>query len=199
VETVLRARRFANVRRDWARAYEHESGARIRKAIGCLASPGFQAVAVYRFGHWLLGQSKATRLIFDPAYFVLHLLVKAVWGIDIPRHCDIGPGLYIAHFGGIFLSPHTILGKNCNLSQDVSIGLSGKAGTAGVPTIGDDVFIAPGAKLFGRIKVGNDVKIGANAVIHRDVPQSAVVVVDPGFRIVSLKGNRARAKLPEAA
>ena len=164
-----------------------------------MASPGFQGVAVYRFGHWLVAHGKAARLILDPAYYVLHLLVKAVWGIDIPRHCVIGPGLYIAHFGGITLSSRAVLGKNCNLSHDVTIGLSGKGDRAGVPTIGDDVYIAPGAKLFGRITVGNDVKIGANAVVYRDVPDHAVVVLDPGFKIVSFKGNRAKAKLVEAA
>lgn len=195
----LAAAHFANVRSDWARVYGYESGSPLRRSLACLATPGLHAAVVYRFGHWLLGQSRPARLVLSPAYHALHFLVKAVWGIDIPRRCVIGPGLYIGHFGGITLSPRTVLGKNCNLSQDVTIGLSGKGERAGVPTIGDDVYIAPGAKLFGRIRVGNDTKIGANAVVYRDVPDHAVVVLDPGFRIVSLKGNRPKAKVAEAA
>ena len=56
--------------------------------------------------------------------------------------------------------------------------------------IGDNVYMAPGAKIFGKITIGNNVKIGANAVIHKDIPDNAVVVLDPGFKIVSFKGNQ---------
>jgi serine O-acetyltransferase len=51
------------------------------------------------------------------------------------------------------------------------------------------VYFAPGVRVFGRIRVGNDVKIGANAVVYKDVPDQAVVVLDPGFRIVAMSGN----------
>jgi serine O-acetyltransferase len=68
-----------------------------------------------------------------------------------------------------------------------------------VPVIGDDVFIAPGARLYGNIRIGNNVAIGANAVVYRDVPDDAVVVLDPGFRIVSYKGNRRDKAAPRLA
>jgi serine O-acetyltransferase len=48
---------------------------------------------------------------------------------------------------------------------------------------------APGAKIFGKIKIGNNVKIGANAVVYKDIPDNAIVVLDPGFKIISYKGN----------
>ena len=80
----------------------------------------------------------------------------------------------------------------------VTIGRSGHGENYGMPVIGDDVYIAPGAKLFGKIRVGDNVKIGANAVVHRDVPDNAVVA-SPGFQIVSLKGNRRRAPLQKVS
>jgi serine O-acetyltransferase len=58
--------------------------------------------------------------------------------------------------------------------------------------IGDDVYIAPGAKVFGNITAGNNVKVGANAVVYRDLPDNAVVALSLGFQIISYKGNRPR-------
>ncbi|HTN65138.1 MAG TPA: serine acetyltransferase, partial [Burkholderiaceae bacterium] len=115
----------------------------------------------------------------------LNGLVKIVWGIELPRGATIGPGLYIGHFGGITISPDAVLGRNCNVSQGITIGYSGR----GVPVIGDNVYIAPGARVFGKISVGSNVKIGANAVVHKDVPDNAVVVSGTGFMIISYGGN----------
>lgn len=184
---------WRNLRADLDRAYARTSGGRLRRALECLASPGVQAVAIYRLGRGSLALPAWARLVTDLAYGILNFLVRIVWGIEISRRAKIGPGLYIGHFGTIIVGRDTTIGANCSLSQDVTIGLAGSGPQAGVPTIGDDVYIAPGARLFGRIRVGNNVKIGANAVVHRDIPDNAVVALDPGFRIVSYRGNRRRA------
>jgi serine O-acetyltransferase len=173
-------------------------GGKLRRALGCIGSPGMHAMLVYRFGRWLRPQVALVRIALEPFHAIAHLLVKCVWGIDIPRACSIGPGLYIGHFGGIILSPETVMGSDCNLSHDVTIGVAGEGSRLGVPVIGDDVYIAPGAKLFGKIRIGNDVKIGANAVVYKDVPDHAVVVLDPGFRVVSFKGKRRKAAPADA-
>jgi len=180
---------------DLARAYRYASGSRARRIAVCLRSPGVHAVTAHRFGRWLLQRSPLVRLLLEPFYVVLDLLVHALWGIEISRRASIGGGLYLAHAGGIVVAAGTVIGTNCNLSHDVTIGLAGHGEKCGVPAIGDDVYIAPGAKLFGRIRVGDNVKIGANTVIHRDVPSNAVVALDPGFHIVSFKGNRRGAVL----
>ena len=180
---------------DLARAYRYASGSRARRIAVCLRSPGVHAVTAHRFGRWLLLRSPLVRLLLEPFYVVLDLLVHALWGIEISRRASIGGGLYLAHAGGIVVAAGTVIGTNCNLSHDVTIGLAGHGEKCGVPAIGDDVYIAPGAKLFGRIRVGDNVKIGANTVIHRDVPSNAVVALDPGFHIVSFKGNRRGAVL----
>lgn len=175
---------------DLARAYQLLEGSRPRRLLGCLRSPGVQAVAVYRFGRWARRQPLLLRLFVEPPYLLANAAVQILWGIELPRSAAIGAGLYIGHFGGITISPGAVIGCRCNLSNNITIGLSGQGERSGVPTIGNDVYIAPGARLFGRIRIGDNVKIGANAVIHKDIPDNAIVVLDPGFRIVSLAGNR---------
>ncbi len=80
------------------------------------------------------------------------------------------------------------MGANCNLSQDVTLGLSSRGEFFGCPTIGDRVYIGPGAKVFGAIHVGDDAAIGANAVVTRSVPARAVMIGAPA-RSVSQKGS----------
>ena len=175
---------------DILRTYEYLQGGRLRRTVNCLRSPGVQAVIVFRFGQWLDSQASLLKLLLNPIYFVLNGLVQIMWGIELPRSATIGPGFYIGHFGGITIAPGVAIGRDCNISQDLTIGLSGQGEKAGVPTIGNNVYIGPGARIFGRISIGNNVKIGANAVIYKDVPDNAIVVLDPGFKIVSYKGNQ---------
>ena len=181
------------LRRDIERTYVRLGGGRGRRWIGCLRAPGVQAVIVLRFGQWLLRRHRLVRIVLDPVYHVLNLAVQIVWGIEVPRHAKIGPGFYIGHFGGITISAEAVVGSNCNISQGVTIGVAGAHEKRGVPVIGDDVYIAPGARVFGGISIGNNVKIGANAVVHQDIPDNAIAVLDPGFRVISYKGNRRRA------
>lgn len=109
-----------------------------------------------------------------------HLSIKL--GISIPLGCEIGPGFYIGHFGGIFLNPQVVIGKNCNISQDVTIGQNNRS-NAGVPVIGDFVYMAPGAKIFGNIKIRDYCAIGANAVVNRSTKVGMIVVPAPSERI----------------
>lgn len=177
-------------REDVRRTYDMLPGGRLRRMLGCLRSPGVQAVATFRFGQWLQARSLLLRCFLEPVYLVANGAIQVLWGIELPRSARIGAGLYIGHFGGITISPGATIGQRCNLSNNITIGLSGQGERSGVPTIGNDVYIAPGARVFGRITIGHNVKIGANAVIHKDVPDNAIAVLDPGFRIISMRGNR---------
>lgn len=181
---------FRNVRDDLARACANEEGGKLRRLVLALAAPGTQAVLVYRFGHWALGVPRPLGWVLGFVYHVLHLVVRAVWGIELPRRTRIGPGLYIGHFGGIMVSRHAIIGANCALSQGVTIGIGGRGKDVAAPVIGNDVYIAPGACLYGGIRIGDNVKIGPNACVHADVPDDAIVALDPGFVILSYRGNR---------
>jgi serine O-acetyltransferase len=181
-------------RADVLRTYSYCEGSKLIRLLHCARAPGVQAVLVLRFGQWLKSQSVLLRMLLEIVYFILNGLMKILWGIELPRSARIGPGLYIGHFGGITVSRNVSLGSNCTIAQNTTRGAWGTGEAHGAPVVGDNTYIAPGARLFGKITVGNNVKIGANAVIYKDVPDNAIVVLDPGFRIVSLKGN-----IPELA
>jgi serine O-acetyltransferase len=185
-----------NVRADFVRLREVLEGRPLYRTLHALASPGFHAVLTYRFGRWALAQPAPLRLVLGFVYQLAYLLVRICWGIEVPRGAAIGPGLYIAHFGGITVSRRAVLGRNCTLSQGITIGISGQGASRGAPVIGDDVYIAPGARVFGRIRIGKNVKIGPNVVVSEDIPDNAVVALDPGFRIVSYRGNRRLEPIP---
>jgi len=188
------------LRDDVKRTYDLTEGGRVRRVVECLRAPGVQAVAVFRLGQWLRTQPTLVRVFLEPAYVVLNGLIQAMWGIELPRSTSVGPGLYIGHFGGITISRHAKIGMRCSISQNVTIGVSGQGEKGGAPVIGDDVYIGPGARLFGKITIGDNAKIGANAVIHRDIPPNAVAILDPGFKIISYKGNRpAKSAVPSSA
>ncbi|MDN4524143.1 serine O-acetyltransferase [Fictibacillus fluitans] len=105
--------------------------------------------------------------------------VGARLGISI-HPGSIGPGLKIPHCGSVIVNKKARIGKNCEIHSGVNIGMH----KGGVPDIGNNVYIAPGAKLFGGIKIGNNVSIGANSVVTKDVPDNVTVVGIPA-KIIS--------------
>jgi len=110
------------------------------------------------------------------------------YGIEIFPQTQIDKGFYIGHFGTIVVNPLAKIGKNCNISHGVTIGASQRGEKSGAPTIGDNVFIGPGAKIFGDIKIGDNVAIGANAVVIKDVPSGSLVGGIPA-KIISDEGS----------
>ncbi|MFO0701928.1 MAG: serine acetyltransferase [Nitrospira sp.] len=176
-------------REDFLRTYDLTSGNAFSRIISCYRSPGLHAIGIYRFGRWLRKKNLLLKILLEPVYLILFHRIRSKWGIEIPRSAEIDVGFYIGHYGGITISSFARIGKNVSISQQVTIGEAGRGDSRGVPIIGDDVYIAPGAKIFGKICVGNNVKIGANAVVHKDIPDNAIVVLDPGFKIISFRGN----------
>lgn len=178
------------LRADLRRRYSMTSGSTLRRVFVCARAPGVHAVLVLRFGQWCRRRHKLLRIVLDPIYAILDFFIQALWGIEIPRATRVGPGLYIGHHGGITVSSSAVIGRDCNLSQNITIGVSGAGVKRGAPILGDNVYVAPGARVVGKINVGHNVKIGANAVIHKDLPDNAIAVLDPGFTIISYAGNR---------
>lgn len=126
----------------------------------------------------------------QPGRFVSRLWVRRQrqrLGINIPGPTRIGPGLLIGHAGGIVVNAAVTIGANCNISHQVTIGVS-RGRNGGTPVIGDRVYIGPGAVIIGNVTIGNDVAIGANAVVTRDVPPGHTAVGNPA--IVREGGSR---------
>ena len=98
-----------------------------------------------------------------------------------------GKGLAIAHIGPVIVNDYAKIGSNCRIHVGVNIG-GGINKPEDAPTIGENVYIGPGAKIYGRIKIGNNVAIGANAVVNKDVPDNVTVAGVPA-KIVNNKGN----------
>jgi serine O-acetyltransferase len=119
---------------------------------------------------------------------LLWLYYSSKYLIDISPTTNIGKGLYLGHAMGIVIAEQATLGNNCNISQFVTIGVKNRGAYKGYPIIGNDVYIGPGAKIIGSVRVGDDVAIGANCVVTKDVPSHAVVVGVPA-RIVSYNGS----------
>ena len=164
-----------NLARDLGRSYAQTAGSRPRRLIELFRSPGVHATVTLRFGQWLRSQNLFVKVLLKPLYALQNHRMMAKWGIMIQPGAEIGPGLHIYHFGGIFIGEQVKIGANFSLSHDVTIGLAGEGPRRGAPVIGDNVYVAPGAKLYGRITVGNNAKIGANVVVDRNVPENALV------------------------
>jgi serine O-acetyltransferase len=172
------------VKQDILRVYSMAHGSRLRKWLTCYRTPGLHAVVLYRFGSWLLRQALPMKVFLKPVYVFLNHRMMIKWGIQIDNESQIGEGFLIFHYGGIFVGEDTVIGKNVSISHNVTIGRSGEGKRRGAPVIGDNVYIAPGANVSGKVRIGDNVRIGANAVIFRDIPENSLVQV-PGMRIVA--------------
>ena len=149
----------------------------------------------FRFLFWMRTCSyvrphPVLRLLFYPIAKIMWKHYTYKFGISIPYSAHIGPGFYIGHFGGIVVSHRARLGRDVNISQGVTVGLTNRGRRKGAPVIGDRVYLGPGVKVVGAITIGSDVAIGANCVVTDDVPDGSVVVGVPG-RVISEDGSEA--------
>ena len=153
--------------------------------------PGALAGVWYRIGHWIWTYSGPLALLIwalRPPYILIKRFIEIITGIHIQPQATIGPGFYMAHPGTVFIGGKVVIGANCNIAHEVTLGIAGRGEKRGMPTLGDRVLVGAGAKLIGKITIGSDVAIGANAVVTRSVPDRAVVVGVPG-RVVSYEGS----------
>jgi serine O-acetyltransferase len=109
-------------------------------------------------------------------------------GIEIHQGARIGPGFFIDHGNGVVIGETAVVGRNCILFHQVTLGGTGKSSGKRHPTLLDNVVVGTGAKILGDITIGNNVYIGANSVVLQDVPDNCTVVGIPG-RIVRQDGE----------
>lgn len=151
----------------------------LRAHGGHWGAQGFWALVVYRFGRWRYGiRSPWLRKPLSVLYRVAYKLVQILTGIELPCEAVIGRNFVIDHFGGIVISGYARFGDNCRIRNGVVVGLS-RVEDPIAPVIGNNVDIGTGATLLGRITIGDNVLIGANAVVVRDVPANHIAVGVP--------------------
>lgn len=155
---------------------------------GDWGAQGFWALLVYRFGRWRYTVRPALlRKPLSLLYHVLYKFVQIITGIELPCEVPIGRNFVIEHSGGIVVSGFASFGDDCRIRNGVVIGLA-RVDEPCAPQIGNDVDIGTGAKVLGNIRIGNGVRIGANAVVITDVPDNCVAVGVPAV-IKPRRGN----------
>jgi serine O-acetyltransferase len=158
---------------------------------------GLWALWVYRFGRRVDRRRPGpVRWVLTKVYKIAFKGVQILTGISLPKSTTVGPGLLIWHPGNILIHEHARIGANCTLRHGVSIGIRYEGG--GVPVIEDDVELGAYAQILGEIRIGRGAKIGAMAVVLRDVPPGATAVGNPA-RIIERRPRREayRIEVPE--
>ena len=168
------------IRRDYRAIFDRDPAARSPLEV-VLTYSGFHAIVLHRFAHIIhrAGLRFPARLISAVSRFLT--------GIEIHPGARIGPGFFIDHGMGVVIGETTEIGADVTLFQGVSLAGNGKdRGQKRHPTLGDHVLVGAGAKILGNIRIGEGVRIGANAVVLQSIPAHCTVVGIPG-RVVRTK------------
>jgi serine O-acetyltransferase len=180
---------FAHLREDIACVFERDPAARSTwEVLTCY--PGFHALTLHRFSHWLW--SARLRWL---ARFMSHL-GRWLTGIEIHPGAIIGRRVFIDHGMGVVIGETAVIGDDCTLYHGVTLGGTSWSKGKRHPTLLRGVVIGAGAKVLGPITLGEGAKVGSNAVVVRDVPPGATAVGIPA-RIVEAGRDSAREEQAE--
>lgn len=162
---------------DFAAAWDRELPSsligRLRMVLSCAATVRGAATIGFRIAHAVGRRSSV-------AGAALKQVNQIVTGCDIAHEARIGPGFRMFHPNGVVINPATVIGARCTIHQGVTLG-----GTpSGAPLIGDDVDIAPGARIMGPVIIDHHVRVGANAVLTHTISGSYLVLAGVPARIL---------------
>lgn len=133
----------------------------------------YNAIPVYRLGFWL----KTKKVPVLPR--IIEGLIYILFNCTIPLSAKIGKGTYCSHRGmAVVIHKNSIIGDNCIIGTSVVLGGRHEKNPGG-PILGNNVYIGTGAKIIGPVKIGNNCKIGANAVVMIDMPDNSTAVGIP--------------------
>jgi serine O-acetyltransferase len=161
------------------------------KGIEFLLYPGWHAITWHRLIHLLW----KFRIPFIPR--LLSQIGRFLTGLEIHPGATIGKGFFVDHGAGVVIGETAIIGDNCVLFHNVTLGGTGKHRGKRHPTLGSNVFVGTGAIILGPVTIGDNVNIGANAfVVMRDIPSNCSVVGTPA-RIIKRNGVACDEELPK--
>lgn len=186
-------------RADLARYFAHfpSRPSRLKRIQLVMRAEGVWAIWWFRFGQYLHQEaSLPVRLVCELPYRMAEKWISHTVGIHLNPKTSIGPGFYIGHYGGIWITPLAKLGADCSVHQGVTIGFAGaRDRSRGGPELGDRVWVGPNAVVTGRIKIGDGAVIGANSLVASDIPTNGVAIGVPA-RVISYTGSAALIRLP---
>ena len=161
---------------------------RILKVV--VAQEELWAIISYRIGRWVVINIK-NKWVRKPVIFfwsIANRIIRILSGnIEIFLSANIGKGIYL-HYGPLVIGPNVKIGEYCNFSMMNVIGLGGRYEHYGSPVIGNRVFFGPGVIATGKIIIGNNVAVGANAVVNKDLPDNCTAAGIPA-KVVNHKGS----------
>ena len=177
---------LTTIRQDLRAVFDRDPAATSTLEV-ILTYAGFHALLAYRLSHWL----SSHHVPFLPR--VISQVARVLTGIEIHPAAIIGKGFFIDHGMGVVIGETAEIGDYVTLFQGVTLGGTGKERGKRHPTLGNHVVVGAGAKILGGIRIGDNVKVGANSVVLKSVPANSTVTGVPA-RVIKMEGNR----LPEA-
>ncbi|HWG95478.1 MAG TPA: serine O-acetyltransferase [Nitrospira sp.] len=177
---------LTKIKQDLQAVFDRDPAATSKLEV-ILTYAGFHALLAYRITHWL----KARDIPILPR--VISQLARWVTGVEIHPSAKIGTGFFIDHGMGVVIGETAEIGDYVTLFQGVTLGGTGKERGKRHPTLGNHVVVGAGAKILGGITIGDNVKIGANSVVLKNVAANSTVIGVPA-RVIKTQGTR----LPDA-
>ena len=173
---------FNRIREDIATIRDRDPASRSNFEAWALYN-GYKALRSHRLANWLYHHQ-----LFFLARWVSQRCVRRT-GIEIHPAATIGRRFFIDHGTGVVIGETTEIGDDCTIYQGVTLGGTGKDTGKRHPTLGNHVMVGSGAKVLGPIKIGNNVRIAAGAVVLTDIPDNCTAVGIPA-RVVRRDGEK---------
>lgn len=174
---------FKQIKRDWIAHGRHWT------------KPGFLAVACLRFGQWRMTiKPKLIRIPFSMIYKLWFIRCRNVYGIELPYSVKLGQNVVFEHQGNIVIHGDAEIGDGCIIRQGCTLGNKNLDKPFDAPKLGKNVNVGAGAIILGAIVIGDNVQIGANSVVTKDISANTTVIGIPARCITSYDERNSCAK-----
>jgi serine O-acetyltransferase len=161
-----------------------------------MQTEGIWAIWWYRFGCYLRHEAPSPiRFAFKFPFLLAEKWIGHVTGIHLYSSTSIGPGFYIGHYGGIWISPLAKIGANCSIAQGVTIGTASRD-RGHAPELADRVWVGPNAVITGAAKIASGAVVAANTLVASNIPENGVAIGVPA-RVISYTGSASLIVLPK--